>query len=429
LFTGVCTINQPNGRGWGTLASSPESKMETSSKASPLRVVAAACIILVGFCFMAGFYVVSVSQKGAANKDFVEYWAAGQQLVNGANPYDGAAILRLERTAGFDPDRPLVSFSPPVALVFVLPLGLVGEKTGFIAWSLVLLAVLSVSNWVLWMVNGRPDSRLHLLGYLFAPALACQLAGQLGTFFLAGVALFLCLHRSRPYLAGAALLPCTLKPHLFLALAIVLVLWMIDRKAYRVLAGFAAMLFASCALSLWFDIHAWTQYSQMMSVARPLNIFVPTLSMMFRLLIDRNAAWLQFIPEVCSCLWAIWFYWTQRARWSWTDQGLLLLLVSVACAPYAYFSDEAVLLPAVLAGVYRAVDSGRSLLPVALFAGVALIELLEVVKMNSPFYVWTAPAWLAWYLYATSARANSPKPRGMKTEKIHTVTNWSDCNG
>jgi len=80
--------------------------------------------------------------------------------------------------------------------------------------------------------------------------------------------------------------------------------------------------------------------------------------------------------------------------------------VSAACAPYAWFSDEAVLLPAVLAGVYRTVDSGRSLVPIGLIAGVALIEVYAIGHMASAFYLWTVPAWLAWYLYATWGKGN-----------------------
>jgi hypothetical protein len=96
------------------------------------------------------------------------------------------------------------------------------------------------------------------------------------------------------------------------------------------------------------------------------------------------------------------------------DQGLLLLLVSVLCAPYAWFSDEAVLLPAVLAGIYRADDSGRSLLPFGFIAGVALIEVFAEIPMTSLFYLWTVPAWLAWYLYATGNKGTQAKgtPRG-----------------
>jgi hypothetical protein len=128
---------------------------------------------------------------------------------------------------------------------------------------------------------------------------------------------------------------------------------------------------------------------------------VPTLSEVFRLLVHRDAVWLQFLPQAAGCGWALWYFWTRRSRWSWMDQGLLLLLVSVLCAPYALLTDEAMLLPAVLAGIYRADDSGRSLLPFGLVAGVAMIEVFAKIPMTSVFYLWTVPAWLAWYLYAT----------------------------
>ena len=389
------------------MASSPASAVDTSTNNSPRRRFAAACIVLAGACLVACILFFGLTEKSAANRDFIEYWAAGQQLTHGANPYDGVAILRLEKAAGYDGDKPKISFSPPVAFFLSLPLGLVGVKAGVILWSIALLAAISISNWILWIVNGRPDNRLHLLGYLFAPVLACQMAGQLGSFLLLAVLLFFLLHKSRPYLAGAVLMPCAAwKPHLFLPFAVVLLLWIIDRKAYRILAGFVSAMLASCLLTLWYDGHVWSQYSAMMQTTGVLHAFVPTLSVVLRLLVAPNAVWVQFLPEAAGCLWAVWYFWTRRSRWNWTDQGLLLLLVSALCAPYSWFSDEAILLPAVLAGLYRALNSGRSVLPLALFGGAALIEVLSVVKMTSPFYLWTVPAWFAWYLYATSTKSS-----------------------
>ncbi|MGA2674447.1 MAG: glycosyltransferase family 87 protein [Terracidiphilus sp.] len=373
-------------------------------KKSPWRAFAAALIVAAGFCFVTGVYVLGLTDKNATERDFIQYWAAGQQLVHGADPYDVEAILRIERTAGLEVNQPKVTFSPPVAFFFFLPLGYVGAKTGLIAWLLVLLAGLSVAIWMLWILQGRPDSRYHLLGYAFAPALSCLMAGQLGIFLLLGIVLFLYFYRSRPFLAGAALLPCALKPHLFLPFAIVLLLWIVSRRAYRLLGGFSVALLGSCAITLCFDPHVWPQYAHMMRSTRVLDVFIPTLSVAFRFLVDRRAVWLQFLPEAAGCAWALWYYWTRRGRWEWTDQGLLLLIVSVACAPYAFFFDEAILLPAVLAGLYRAANSGRSLVPLGLIAGAALIEVLAVVQVTSPFYLWTVPAWLGWYLYATGGR-------------------------
>ena len=374
-------------------------------KKSRWRFFAAGCIIAVGFCFVTGMYLFTLSDKSASEKDFIEYWAVGQQLIHGANPYDAAATLRLERNVGLDRSQPKITFSPPVTFFLLLPLGLLSAKTGLILWSLALLGGLSASIWLLWVINGRPNSRLHLFGWIFPPALACLAVGQLSIFFLLGIALFLYLHESHPFLAGMALLPCAMKPHLFVPFTIALLLWVVSRKAYRLLAGISAALVAGCALTFCFDPHVWLQYEQMMSTGKALNVYAPTLSATLRALIDRNAVWPQFVLEVFGCSWTLWYFWTRRTHWNWMDQGMLLLLVSVSCAPYAWFFDEAVLLPAVLAGLYRAVDSGRSLLPLGLIAGIALIEVYGNVQITSLFYVWTAPAWLGWYIYANGKRS------------------------
>jgi hypothetical protein len=379
-------------------------------KKSPLRALAAACIVAAGICFVLGVYIVGLSDRNAAERDFISYWAAGQQLVHGANPYDLQTVRALELAAGRPSNEPLLTMrNPPVAFFLAWPLGLFSPKTGLILWLLVLLGGLSVSLWILWLVNGRPDNRFHLCGYLFAPAIACLMAAQFGIFLLIGVALFLYFHKTRPFLAGAALLLCALKPHLFLPFGIVLILWAVRHKTYVILVGFAAALFASCALSFSLDPHAWSQYSQMMRAGGALDEAVPALSVSFRFLLDRHAVWLQFVPEAAACMWGVWYFWTRRDRWNWMDHGLLLLLVGALCTPFGWFTDETMLLPAVLAGLYRAVDARRSFLPLAVFAGVALIEVLASVQITSPYYLWTTPAWLAWYLYATGRIGASAK--------------------
>jgi|WetSurMetagenome_2_1015567.scaffolds.fasta_scaffold154080_1 hypothetical protein len=370
-------------------------------KKNPWRILAAAAIVAAGFAFVLCLFIAQLSDKNAAGRDFIEYWASAQLLVHGANPYDPAAILRIERTVGLDRDEPKVTPSPPLILLLALPLGFVSAKTGLILWLLALLACLMASILLLWHLNGCPPSGYHWIGIAFAPALASMMAGQISIFLLLALVLFLYWNRSRPWLTGAVLLPCALKPHLFLPFAMALLLWVISRKAYRILAGFAAALAVSYALTLYLDHNVWAEYVQLSHSMRVLSVFIPTLSESFRFLVNRDTVWLQFVPAAVACVWAIWYFWTRRDRWNWMDQGMLVLLVSVVCAPYAFFYDEAVLLPAVLVSVYRADSLRHSLLPFALIAGAALFEVMAAIQLTSSFYLWTAPAWLAWYLYAT----------------------------
>ena len=366
-------------------------------KTTPWRIVALLGLTAV----LAGIFVLILEDGNVEQRDFISYWAAGHQLVQGKNPYDGAAIRKLELTAGYDQSYLLVMRNPPAALFLAAPLGFLSPNAGFLFWMIALVASLVASIRMLWILHGRRTDRLHLLGYCFAPVMACLMAGQFGIFLLLGIVLLLYYHKSQPVLAGAALLLCAAKPHLLLPFGIVLLLRVFERKTYRILAGFCAALLASCALVFCFDIHAWSQYVREIYSAGIMDEFIPTLSGFLRLLLHRDAVWLQFLPEAAACLWALWYFWSRRSRWDWMNQGLLLLIVSVLCAPYAWFTDEAILLPAVLAGVYRADDAGRSLLPFGLVAGAAMIEVFVKVQMTSGWYVWTVPAWLAWYLYAT----------------------------
>ena len=362
-----------------------------------MRILAAACLAVAGVALL----VFIARNNDAGQRDFISYWAAGQQLAHGADPYDSAAILREEAAAGFTQSEPLIMRNPPIAFFLALPLGYVTPNHGIILWFILLLASLVVSVRLLWMLNGRPDNRLHLLGYCFAPVMGCLMLGQFGLFLLLGVTLFLYFHRSRPLQAGAALLLCALKPHLFLPFAAVLLVWALTTRAYRVLAGAAIALLAASALAFAVDRHAWAQYAFMMNHAGMKDTALFTLSKYFRLLIDRDAFWLQFVPQTAACLWALWYFLTRRAQWDWLDQGLVVLLVGAMCSPYSWFTDEAMVLPGVLAGLYRADRDGRSLIPFGVIAVAAIAELLTNIPVASVFYLWTTPAWLLWYLYAT----------------------------
>lgn len=377
-------------------------------KQSPWRALAGGGIVAAGFLFLAAVVTVGLAKTNPGGKDFIEYWAVEQGLVHFAQPYHAATILAIERGAGFRLQRPEFWYSPPPALVLALPLGYLGAKTGLIFWTLFHFACLATSIWMIWRLHGRPNTLLPLFGFLFAPVIVCLEAGQISLLFLLAVVLFLSFYRSRPFLAGIALFPCILKPHFFLPFAIVLLLWIVSRRTYAVLAGFLTAVLAGLVTVVSFDRHILSQYREMMAREGMLNEYVATLSVSMRFLVDRQAVWLQFVPAALACVWATWYFWSRREEWRWMDHGLLVLLVSAMCAPYGWFFDESVLLPAVLTGVLRAKETGRPLWPIAVAAAAALIEAQQEVSVMSPYYLWSTPVWLAWYVYA-SKPARTPQ--------------------
>lgn len=376
------------------------------AKRSLRRKIAAGAIVAAGFAWVVFLFAITLSDSDVAGRDYAQYWAEGRQALDRANPFDAQAVLRLEQSAGPGRTEAELSGSPPLILLLATPLALFSAKTGLVVWFAISFAAFSISLWILWTLQGRPNTLLYLLGFLFAPAIACLECGQISLLFLLGILAFLYFLESHPWLAGACLVPLTLKPHLFLPFAVALVLWIASRRAYGVLGGFAIALSASLAAVFFLDPSAWPQYLSMMESQNLIADFVPTLSESMQRLIAPGLVWVRFLPEAAACVWAAWYFCTRRDQWDWMLHGMMALLVSFLSAPYGFFFDECVLLPALLAGMLRARRSGRSLWPLWILGAAALIECLRMVRVTSLFYLWTTPSWLLWYLFATRSRSS-----------------------
>lgn len=142
------------------------------------RIVAAAGILLAGLTWVTAIFAFSLTDQNIAGRDYIQYWAAGRQVDSGLNPYDEAAVLKLEQSV--DPGRTKAQFSPspPLVLLLAAPLGLFSAKAGLVFFFALLFASLSISLWLLWNLHGRPDTLLYLFGLAFAPVLSCLQGGS-----------------------------------------------------------------------------------------------------------------------------------------------------------------------------------------------------------------------------------------------------------
>jgi hypothetical protein len=376
----------------------------------PAVVIVCALVLAI---FVLGICVLIVTGNNPVGRDVVSFWAAGQQLVHHANPYDSASVLAIERSAGFSQQsQVLLMRNPPYALCLVIPLGFLGLRAASLLWSLLLLAAMVMSIQMLRQMLSRPRNKLPYLAYSFAPALLCILGGQTALFALLGLVLFLRFHQGRPFVAGLTLWLCALKPHLFLPFAAVLFLWIVLRCAYGVLAGLTLALAATSLIARLLDPSVWSQYAQMMHTSGIEAEFIPCLAVALRFTVHRHAMALQFLPTLVACAWAIPYYWKHRAQWDWMQDGALLLVVSVFTSPYAWITDQAVLIPALLVGIYRATT--RAQLGVLALASAA-IELAQIMGANlhSALYLCTAPFWLTWFLYVSAKARDQASLRSL----------------
>jgi hypothetical protein len=129
--------------------------------------------------------------------------------------------------------------------------------------------------------------------------------------------------------------------------------------------------------------------------------FTPCLADLLRDSIRPTAEWLAFVPAALACLWALAWFWPRRRDWDWLEQGSLLVLISLLAAPFGWIFDQSLALPAVLQGASR--TSSQILLSVLALIYILIEFQLVRFDLHSAAYLWIAPAWLIWYLFARAS--------------------------
>ena len=355
-----------------------------------LRRLAAAAIVL------SGLVAISLGSR-PASKDYISYWSAGRLLLHRADPYCASQVLALEKTQGYSDIKPIIMRNPPWALPLVAPLGFGNPMVGLLLWTIAATGCILI---FIRLLNVSPENRAF--AFLFAPALASICSGQSSPFLLLGFSLFLRFYRSRPFLAGASLGLMAIKPHLFLVFWMLLLVDCIYRRRFFILVGGACVLVAGSAFSMYLDVQVWQHYFAMLRASTLNTEFFPTMSMLFRLLINPRAGWLLFVPSAVAIIWGLWYYKRKCHIWDWRIHGMLLLLVTILVSPYGWFSDEIVLLPS-LAFAFTFPERRKYSIEVLVAIDVLalLVLLLAKPSLSSGAYLWTPLAWLGWFLYAT----------------------------
>lgn len=359
--------------------------------------------IFVVAVFLIAAFILTVT---TSRTDYIEYWASARLLVHHTDPYSPVDVLALEKSQGFRSHRPIIMLNPPWALFLIAPLGLVGLRTGLFLWTVATALCVVGSVWLL-----RAPSENRAFAYVFAPAIATVFMGQSSTFLLLGFTLFLTLHRNHPFFAGASLLLMAIKPHLFFVFWFVLLVDCISTSRYTIILGGIAALALSSLLSMSFDLRIWQHYITMFRGYKIQQGFLPTASMLFRILIDVHAFWLLFVPSAIATAWGIRYYTKNKNQWDWRRHGMLLMIVTVFASPYGYFTDEAVLLPSILYALSFRKQSKHAAWTLLAINTIAIALVLgRHALLASRAYMWTPITWLLWFLYATHGHRAGTSP-------------------
>jgi hypothetical protein len=195
--------------------------------------------------------------------------------------------------------------------------------------------------------------------------------------------------------------------------------WILSRRKWLVLAGAAAAVLLASAIALSFDPQIFQHYRNMMHDQAIQNEFIPALSGMIRVLFFRRFFWVQFVPLGLGFAWSAWYYWKNRESWCWSVHGPAILVVSLLTTPYAWMTDEVVLIPAILqsvlwlSGKRLKVHSRLVIVFFVLLNFLLLLILLAQFPPSTGIYFWSSLVWFGWYWYARSfeiRRQSTPNP-------------------
>jgi glycosyl transferase family 87 len=352
-------------------------------------------------------------RAGASKRDSIAYWAAGELLVHHRNPYSVPDVLALQRSQGYVGQKPLMMRPMPWSVWIFLPLGVLSVYWGWVVWMAILVACLVLSVRICWRLYGneaKPPAAFTLAAYLFAPVAGCLVGGAMGMVLLLGVALFFYLEPDHPFWAGVALLIPMAKPHIFGLFWPVLALWVLTRRKWSVLGGAGTALLLASGVALVFDPHIFQHYRAMMQDQAIQNEFIPAFSGMMRALFFRRFFWVQFVPLALGFAWSAGYYWHNRQEWNWRAHGPAILVVSLLTTPYAWMTDEVVLLPAILQSVLwlhqekLKIRSQLVLLFLVCLNFLLLLILQAKVPPSTGIYFWSSLVWFGWYWYARRLR-------------------------
>lgn len=347
-------------------------------------------------------------------EDFGAYWTATRVNLARGNAYNESRLLKPQQQIEPDRTRPVAAWSPPWTFAAFAPFAPLDFAAARWAWRFVQIATVFVAVSMLWRVYGGPPGQLiwaWCAALAWYPTLQTLGLGQHSNLVLLGVAGWLAgLTAGRPFAAGACLALVLVKPQNLYLAGFLIVVWMADRRQWRMAAGAVAGTVLFTAVTLLPNPAVFAQYLEALTNRPPSNTVPPTPGMLLRMTFGESQFWLVFVPPIAGVLWAVWYYARNRAAWDWAERLPVVVLVSCITSPYGWMYDQILFLIPIMAVLAPAArHPGWMLRGVVLIAGLtALCLALHAAGFREVTFAWHAPLCLALYLAARSLLRRHP---------------------
>lgn len=347
--------------------------------------------------------------------DFRPYWSASLLLARGQDFSDPTLLDDVERNlTGWTEPFTMVAWFAPSGNLVLLPYTLVSFGRAAYYWLLTNILVVFSFALLLWRGTLSRAWIPIVATFGFSMTLVSIIYGQVNTLVVLGLALFLHLSaQKRGLAAGAGLALTTIKPHLVILALPLLVLDLIRRGEWRVLAGFVGAL-AGAGILLFalfpaWPLSFWALVRSGMSTIRA----TPTLNGL--LVVGGEVSWGKWVWLGALVLAAI-IWWRRGRNWDRRTMIDVSILAGMVVAPVGWSYDQIILLVPVLRILRWAVDG--SLTGRDAFVVVAALILMDAVTFYQRFlalsevwYFWVPLVVAAVYGFAWGrSRASSLRP-------------------
>ena len=378
-----------------------------------------ALTVVLGVALLAVLWDAEVPYRN----DFAAYWPVGRLLSEGANPYDASAIAEIQVEVGDDRGGDSVVRYPPWALPLLIPMSRVPYARAWHLWIILqLLLVIAATAWMTSMLSDRwKPPAPAAVAILFPPTLIMVLGGQIGGLLLIAATAFMsCCNERRQLFAGICLGLLSIKPHLFIPLGLLALLWSFRERTLWVPITAMATIGIGSSIAWLLRPEVFREYVEFVRVSAPTGYLPLSIGGLLRSLLNPESFWLQWIPALLAIPLVLGIWVRASSTWDWILAGPAVLAFGVATAPYGLVHDLVLLIPVLLisAGFARSLSGSRDLrLFFGMFAAMSVLIWLGQVRTGTSFVqVWVAPvSLLMWWFWrhrgsAVNRHLNRPGP-------------------
>ncbi len=308
-------------------------------------------ICIIGLIFTICFQILN---PRFGTGDFLAYWSSSRLLISGGNPYDHAALSALEHSTvpalGPQSQIFLNTWNPPWLILIFSLFGSLPFSIASPIWifcNTVLIGLALIISWQLCERNRAPKGILFvfLAGYLFGETLSYLVLGQITSLVLTGLVLSIYLiDRKLDFLAGATLLLTTIKPHVSYFFLLIVLIWIIQNRRWRILLGL--VLSASFSLIVFWIINPnWVaNYITLITGMPYSSIYTSTLGSFMAAMLKTNI----FYFLVICLLFLIKPLLQILKSDGWLTVMNISLLLALPLSPFGFSFDQIVILPAIV---------------------------------------------------------------------------------